>query len=121
MPGGATVARGGLTIEAGDPMRMVEELGQGEREAIAAGDWSLLEEILERQKSLWQQLTARAGGDLATAPPEIAEALEMLYRIRRQHHALIERSFAEVRRQLAAAQTGSGAKAAYREAAGRAA
>ncbi len=110
-----------MTVDGFDPIELVEGLSRDERRAIAEGDWSELEEILERQRALWQKLTDRTSDGPAGAPPEIAAALKMLYRVRRQNHALIERSFAEVRHQLSVARTGTGARHAYLDAASRAA
>lgn len=100
----------------------VEELGRTEREAIAAGDWDALDEILETQKALWRELAGDARRDDGSAESvAAAEALVALYEVRRRNHALLERSFAEMRRQLTIAHTGSGARSAYRRTSGRAA
>jgi hypothetical protein len=101
---------------------VIEELGRSEREAIAAEDWDGLEEILEAQKTLWRELIGDArrddGSEEATAA---ADALIALYEVRKRNHALIERSFTEMRRKLTTAHTGSGARSAYRRTTGRAA
>lgn len=110
-----------IVLPGSDPLALVERLGREEREAIAAGDWTRLDEVLSEQKSLWRELTDLAGGDSSEAAPVVAEALKLLYHTRRQNHALIERSFAEVRRQLLVAHAGSDARSAYLEAASRAA
>ena len=54
MPGSGA-AEGGLNapINAAEAVR---ELGRREREAIAAGDWGALDEILEAQKATWREL-----------------------------------------------------------------
>lgn len=121
MRGRGSETEGGVKVDGHAPEALVEELGRRERDAIAESDWERLDEILEEQRTLWRRLTDLAGGDAATAPAEVAAALKLLYRVRRQNHALIQRSFAEVRRQLATAHAGSGARSAYREASGRAA
>jgi hypothetical protein len=104
------------------PAKIVEELGRSEREAIEAGDWDALDSILESQKALWRELVgdARSDGD-AGEPGAAADALVALYEVRRRNHALIERSFAEMRRRLTTAHAGSGARSAYRRTSGRAA
>ncbi len=92
----------------------VRELGHSEREAIAEGDWSALDEILEAQKTLWQELLGVARlDDGSDECREAAEALAALHEVRRRNHALIERSFAELRRKLTTAHAGSDAKGAY--------
>jgi len=92
----------------------VRELGRSEREAIAEGDWSALDEILEAQKALWQELLSVAHlDDGSDECLEAAQALAALHGVRRRNHALIERSFAEMRRKLTIAHAGSDAKGAY--------
>jgi len=104
------------------PAEMVSELGTREREAIEAGDWDALDGILEQQKTLWRELAGSARLDDGSAEAgAAAEALVALYEVRRRNHALIERSFAEMRRRLSAAHIGSDARGAYRRMSGRAA
>ena len=104
------------------PVERVRELGRREREAISAGDWDALDETLEAQKTLWQELFAAAQReDDSEECREAAEALVVLYQVRRHNHALIEQSFAEMRRRLATAHAGSGARSAYVRASRRAA
>jgi hypothetical protein len=101
---------------------VVNELGRSEREAIEAGDWDALDEILETQRLLWSELIGDARRDDGSdASNEATDALVALYEVRRRNHALIEQSFAEVRRRLSTAHTGSGARSAYRRTSGRAA
>ena len=95
----------------------VLELGRVERAAIAAEDWNALDEILEGQKALWRELLAAARGErLSHSAREAARALAALYEVRRQNHALLERSFSEMRRRLTTAHLGAGAHSAYRRA-----
>jgi len=92
----------------------VQELGRREREAIAEGNWSALDEILEAQKALWQELLGVAHLDDGSDECLLAaQALAALHDVRRRNHILIERSFAEMRRQLTTAHAGSDAKGAY--------
>lgn len=118
---GAADAEGGVTPKT--PVAdVVKELGRTEREAIAAGEWDRLEEILHAQKGIWRDLIDVARGDDGShEAAEAADALVALYEVRRRNHALIERSFAEMRRRLTTAHAGSGARGAYRRSAGRAA
>jgi hypothetical protein len=104
------------------PDEVVRELGREEREAINAGDWDALDRILERQKTLWRRLVGDARLDDGSEEEAAAtEALVALYEVRRRNHALIERSFSEMRRRLTTAHAGSGARSAYHRASGRAA
>lgn len=121
MSGAADSTEGGV-IGQKPVADVVRELGRTEREAIAAGDWDGLEEILDAQKRIWRELIDDArrddGSDEAT---EATDALVALYEVRRRNHALIERSFADMRRRLTTAHIGSGARNVYRRRAGRAA
>ncbi len=119
---GATVAAEGGMISTMAPAEMVRELGRSEREAIEAGDWDALDGILEKQKTLWRELVGDAQlGDGSDEAGAAADALVALYEVRRRNHALIERSFAEMRRKLTTAHAGQGARGAYKRASGRAA
>lgn len=98
-----------------DGRALVEELGRQEHEAIVTQDWERLEAALDRQRDLWRQLAAvanlRDGSEEAGAA---AEALRVLYETRRRNHALLERSFNDLRRKLVTAHTGTEARSAYR-------
>lgn len=120
MPGSGA-AEGGLNapINAAEAVR---ELGRREREAIAAGDWGALDEILEAQKATWRELIDDVNRrDESEQCRAATEALIALYEERRRNHALIERSFADLRRRLTTAHEGAGATSAYRRASHRAA
>ncbi len=117
-----TDAGQGRVADGDTPVEKIRALGRAEREAISANDWDGLEQILEQQKALWSQLLDDARRDDTSAEcREAREALNALYEIRRRNHALIERSFGELRRRLTTAHTGSGAKSAYYRTSGRAA
>ncbi|NLO07240.1 MAG: hypothetical protein GX131_15540 [candidate division WS1 bacterium] len=104
---------GGLIVT--EQHATVEELGRLEHDAIVAQDWERLEGLLDRQRDLWRQLAAvanlRDGSEEAGAA---AEALRVLYETRRRNHALLERSFNDLRRKLVTAHTGTEARSAYR-------
>ena len=115
-PGQSSIGQDATSVE------MVEELGCAERQAIEAGDWDRLEEILNRQKALWRELLGDARRDDDSREcREAIDALGTLYEVRRRNHALIEHSFGELRRKLTTAHTGSGARSAYERTLGRAA
>ncbi len=120
MSASGAATESGVTV--GSHVETVGELGRREREAIAAGDWNTLDEILEAQKALWQELLAPARLDDGSEEcREAAQALAALFEVRRRNHTMIERSFAEMRRKLTTAHAGSDAKSAYGRASKRAA
>jgi len=79
----------------------VDELDRLEREALGRDDWVALEQVLERQKRLWQCLArlARHGEDETTCA-EALQALGRLYQTRMHNHPVIERRTEELRVRL---------------------
>lgn len=79
----------------------VDELDRLEREALARGDWTALEQVLERQKRLWQRLArlARDSEDEATRAEAVA-GLKRLYETRARNHQMIEQKTEELRARL---------------------
>ncbi|MGC9319481.1 MAG: hypothetical protein ACP5KN_15725 [Armatimonadota bacterium] len=113
---------GGRVAQRSNFIARVQRLDRVEREAIAAGEWDRLDQILQQQKSLWRELLSVAEADEKSQRGRAArEALRALYRVRRRNHARIERCFADLKRRLVAAQAGADARAAYRGTAGMAA
>lgn len=113
---------GGAAVMRSNPIERVEALDRAEREALKREDWDALDRVLQDQKELWRELTARVRGESASDDIDhVLAALEALYRTRRRNHALLEQAFADMRRRLMTAHTGVSAREVYRRAARRAA
>ena len=121
MPRAGDDTEGGV-VEEGALIDGIRALGRAEREAISSGDWDALEQILDEQKECWRELLVHARRDDDSEEcREAIGALGALYEVRRRNHALIERSFGELRRKLTTAHAGQDARGAYRRTSGRAA